>query len=63
MLETHWYAQLGVGCEDVALHSSSWTPNAAVFGGLAELGRRDDRSLAVFSDRLSHASIVDAIRA
>ncbi|MEU8225056.1 aminotransferase class I/II-fold pyridoxal phosphate-dependent enzyme [Kribbella sp. NPDC048915] len=51
-----------VGCEDAVLHGSCWNANAAVFGTLAELARRSDTTLAVFSDRLNHASIIDAIR-
>jgi glycine C-acetyltransferase len=33
-----------------------------VLGGLATFARRGGRSLAVFSDRLNHASIIDGIR-
>lgn len=51
-----------VGCEDSVLHGSCWTANAAVFGTLAELASRSDTTLAVFSDRLNHASLIDAIR-
>lgn len=52
-----------VGCQDAVLHGSCWTANTAVFGALAELARRSDTTLAVFSDRLNHASLIDGIRA
>lgn len=51
-----------VGTEDAVLHGSCWSANAAVFGTLAELARRSGTTLAVFSDRLNHASLIDAIR-
>lgn len=51
-----------VGCDDAVLYATCWTANAAVLGGLATFGRREGRSLAVFSDRLNHASIIDGIR-
>lgn len=52
-----------VGAEDAVLHGSCWSANAAVFGTLAELALRSNTTLAVFSDRLNHASIIDAVRA
>lgn len=57
-------AHLGqfVGTEDTVLHGSCWSANAAVFCTLAELARRSNTTLAVFSDRLNHASLIDAIR-
>lgn len=51
-----------VGGEDAVLHGSCWTANAAVFGTLGEMASRSDTTLAVFSDRLNHASLIDAIR-
>lgn len=57
-------ARLGqfVGADDTVLHGSCWSANAAVFCTLAELARRSGTPLAVFSDRLNHASLIDAIR-
>lgn len=52
-----------VGCDDAVLHGSCWTANAAVFGALATLAQRAGTTMAVFSDRLNHASIIDATRA
>jgi len=52
-----------VGCETAVLHGSCWTANAAVFGALAALARQAQTTVAVFSDRLNHASIIDGIRA
>ncbi|GAA0955207.1 glycine C-acetyltransferase [Streptomyces rhizosphaericus] len=52
-----------VGCEDAVLHGSCWNANAAVFGALAVLATQAGSTLTVFSDRLNHASIIDAIRA
>ncbi|AHH99021.1 hypothetical protein KALB_5659 [Kutzneria albida DSM 43870] len=52
-----------VGCEDAVLHSSCWAANAAVFATLTVLANQARRPLAVFSDRLNHASIIDGIRA
>jgi glycine C-acetyltransferase len=52
-----------VGCEDSALFSSCWTANSAVFGVLASLAKEAETTLAVFSDRLNHASIIDGVRA
>ena len=51
-----------VGCASAVLHSSCWSANAAVLAVLAELATRDSAPLAVYSDRLNHASIIDAIR-
>lgn len=51
-----------VGCEDAVLHSSCWSANAGVFGTLAELAKRSGSSLAIFSDGLNHASLIDGIR-
>lgn len=51
-----------VGTEDAVLHGSCWGANAAVFGTIAELARRSDTTVAVFSDRLNHASLIDANR-
>ncbi|MGA6165007.1 aminotransferase class I/II-fold pyridoxal phosphate-dependent enzyme [Amycolatopsis magusensis] len=51
-----------VGCEDAVLHGSCWSANAAVFGTLAALDAQTGSATAVFSDRLNHASIIDAIR-
>jgi len=45
------------------LFSSCWAANAAVFDALATLAEQAGRPLTVFSDRLNHASIIDAIRA
>lgn len=52
-----------VGCEDAVLHGSCWTANAAVFGTLTALAHQAQTTIAVFSDRLNHASIIDGIRA
>jgi len=52
-----------VGTEDAVLFSSCWTANAAVFAMLATLAEQARRTLAVYSDRLNHASIIDGIRA
>lgn len=52
-----------VGCEDAVLHGSCWTANAAILDALAALAENAGRRLAVFSDRLNHASIIDGIRA
>jgi glycine C-acetyltransferase len=51
-----------VGCESAVLHSSCWSANAAVLTVLAELAERSQLAFTVFSDRLNHASIIDAIR-
>jgi glycine C-acetyltransferase len=51
-----------VGADDAALFSSCWTANAGVFELLARLAQGERRPLVVFSDRLNHASIIDAIR-
>jgi len=52
-----------VGCDDAVLHGSCWTANGAIFGALAALAQQAGTSMAVLSDRLNHASIIDAIRA
>ncbi|KAB2340154.1 aminotransferase class I/II-fold pyridoxal phosphate-dependent enzyme [Actinomadura rudentiformis] len=52
-----------VGCQEAVLHGSCWTANAAIFAALAALTEQGNTRLAVFSDRLNHASIIDAIRA
>ncbi|MGI5127937.1 aminotransferase class I/II-fold pyridoxal phosphate-dependent enzyme [Pseudonocardia sp. CA-107938] len=52
-----------VGAQDAVLHPSCWTANAGVLGVVSGLARRDGRPLALFSDRLNHASIIDGIRA
>ncbi|MTD58916.1 aminotransferase class I/II-fold pyridoxal phosphate-dependent enzyme [Amycolatopsis pithecellobii] len=52
-----------VGTGDSVLYGSCWTANAAVFEVLATLARQAGRTLAVFSDRLNHASIIDGISA
>jgi glycine C-acetyltransferase len=52
-----------VGSSDAALFGSCWTANAAIFAVLGELAAEASSTLAVFSDRLNHASIIDAIRA
>jgi glycine C-acetyltransferase len=52
-----------VGCDDAVLHGSCWTANAAIFGTLSGLAREGGTTLAVLSDRLNHASIIDGIRA
>ena len=49
-------------CESAVLHASCWSANGAVLAVLAELAERATTPLAVFSDRLNHASIIDAIR-
>lgn len=65
MLHRELEQRLGewVGTEDSVLFSSCWTANAAVFAALATLAEQARRPLTVFSDRLNHASIIDAIRA
>lgn len=52
-----------VGCDDAVLHGSCWTANGAIFGALASLAQQAGTSMAVLSDRLNHASIIDTIRA
>lgn len=52
-----------VGTQDAVLFSSCWTANAAVMAALASLAGQAGTTLEVFSDRLNHASIIDAIRA
>lgn len=52
-----------VGTSDAVLYSSCWTANAAVFEVLAGLAADADNTLAVFSDRLNHASIIDGVQA
>lgn len=52
-----------VGTADAALFGSCWTANAAIFAVLGTLAAEASTTLAVFSDRLNHASIIDAIRA
>ena len=52
-----------VGCEEAVLHGSCWAANGAVFAALAALAETAGQRLAVYSDRLNHASIIDGIRA
>jgi glycine C-acetyltransferase len=52
-----------LGCQAAVLHSSCWSANASILQVLADLAQRVSTTLAVFSDRLNHASIIDAIRA
>jgi glycine C-acetyltransferase len=52
-----------VGCQTAVLQPSCWIANASILQVLANLADRVSTTLAVFSDRLNHASIIDAIRA
>lgn len=51
-----------VGADAALLYGSCWTANAAVFEVLAGLAAEADNTLAVFSDRDNHASIIDAVQ-